>query len=77
MMAATTKASAVRIPASPTHNVTPAPELVVAGSNAVWMVLFQAPCSAIAGQMLPVSKRIRAITKPNDVTDTISSTAEI
>lgn len=40
------------------------------------MLLFHAPWNAIAGQMLPVSKRIRAITKPNDTTETIKSTAE-
>ena len=49
---------------------------MVAAPNALWMMLFHAACSAIAGQMLPDSNRTRAITKQNDVAATIKSTAE-
>jgi hypothetical protein len=61
MTAATTNAASVRIPDSPTHHVASGVG-AVAGSNAVWMMLFQAPCDRIAGQMLPVSRRNQAIT---------------
>ena len=46
---------------SPTHSVAQGP--VVARLNPNSMMLFQAACSAIAGQMLPVSSRSRAYTK--------------
>src|SRR5262245_18439045 len=58
IMAATTTVGATRIPDSPIHSVAPAP--VLAGSNAFWIMAFQAACNAIAGQTLPVSKRSRA-----------------
>ena len=38
--------------------------------------LFQAACSTIAGQMLPVSRRMRAITYPKEVIETIITAAE-
>src|SRR5262249_24115155 len=72
--AATTVVSATRIPDSPIHSVAPAP--VLAGSNAIWIMAFQAACSAIAGQTLPVSSRRRANAKLNAVAITTKSTAE-
>ena len=40
------------------------------------MMLFQAACSVIAGQMLPVSSRSRANTKLIDMATIIQSRAE-
>src|SRR4029077_18323223 len=71
--AATTMVSATRIPDSPIHNSAPAP--LLAGSNADWIMAFQAECSVIAGQTLPVSSRSRANTKLNAVTVIIQSRA--
>ena len=65
--------SATRIPDSPIHSSAPAP--VLAGSNAACIMAFQAACSAIADQTLPVSKRRRANTKLNAVAVTIHSKA--
>src|SRR3954468_20916379 len=73
MTAATIIVSATRIPDSPTHSSAPA--LVLTGSNAAWIMAFQAACSAIAGQTLPVSSRRRANTKLNAVAVTIQSKA--
>ncbi len=46
--AARVMVSAIKIPDSPIHSSAPVP--LLAGSNAVWMMAFQAECSAIAGQ---------------------------
>jgi hypothetical protein len=62
-------------PDSPTHSVAPAP--LVAGSKSCWIMWFHAACSTTAGQMLPVSRRRRAKTYPNEVAVTMMSTAEI
>src|SRR6476646_424518 len=71
--AATIIVSATRIPDSPIHSSTPAP--LLAGSNADWIMAFQAECSVIAGHTLPVSSRSRANTKLNAVAVTIQSRA--
>ncbi len=71
--AARTRVSATRIPASsPNHTASPGP--VVAGENALWITLLYAACSAIGGQMLPVSNRNRAMTKPAAVAETMNTT---
>ncbi len=72
--ATTTIAITVRMPDSPVHSAALAP--VVAPSKGPWMMAFQALWANITGQMLPVSRRMRAKTNAIDVTETTNMTAE-